>query len=871
MVEMPVFGVLGPVEVWADSRRFEVSAARQRGLLALLLADANEVLPVDRLVDDLWDGKPPPSARTSLQAYVYRLRRLLARAGGDPDLLRWAGTGYVLDAAGDSLDRDVFRRLVAEGGDLLARRDPAGCVRCWRSALGLWRGPAYADVPLRALEVEVRRLETERLTVLEKCLAVEVGMGRHAESIGELEALTAAHPLHEGLWATLMRALQGAGRQADALRAYTVARDRLVEELGIEPSPELQEAHRTILRGDRGGSAPISASARQPLAVPAQLPADVYGFAGRSEQLARLDALLASDEQPTAVVISAVSGTAGVGKTALAVHWAHRVRDQFPDGQLYVNLRGFDPTGQVMAPAEAVRGFLDALGVPAERIPPSLHAQTALYRSLLAGKRMLVVLDNARDAEQARPLLPGSPTALALVTSRRRLTGLVAAEGAHPLTLDLLTAGEARELLARRLGAGRIAAEPQAVKQIITVCEGLPLALTIAAARANQSGFPLAALAAELAEAGGRLDALTADDPVSEVRAVFSWSYTALTPGAARLFRLLGLQRGPEISAAAAASLAGLPRRQTRGLLAELTGASLVAERAPGRFAFHDLLRAYAADLAHTVDPDDQCRAGVGRLLDHYLHTGHAADRLLDPHRDPIGLPVPSPAPGVTPERLADLGQALAWLAAELPVLLAAVRQSVDGGFDTHTWQLAWALDTFLDRQGHWQGNAVTWQAALEAARRFGDPAAQALAHRRLARADTRLGRYQDAHTHHLHALDLSAQTGDRVGQAHAHQNLAFLWERQGQSDRALDHAQQALTPAGATPSSATTSRPSAIASRPSPCSGSSATAPPRPPPGTASATPSTISTTTPRPPAAIGMPWSCTEISATATTRPTS
>jgi len=556
------------------------------------------------------------------------------------------------------------------------------------------------------------------------------------------------------------------------------------------------------LRADLAGAVPVLAAAarRRSAAVsgsvvpPAQLPRDVAGFAGRGEQLARLDALLGSGatEAPAAVVISAVSGTAGVGKTALAVHWAHRVADRFPDGQLYVNLRGFDPGGQVLAPAVAVRGFLDALEVPAERIPPSVEAQAALYRSLLAGRRVLVVLDNARDAEQARPLLPGTGTALVLVTSRSQLSSLVAVDGAHPLTLDLLTEGEARELLARRLGPDWVAAEPAAVEQIVGCCARLPLALTIAAARAEQTGFPLAMLAAELAEVRGRLDVLDAGDAAGQVRAVFSWSYTALSSAAAGLFRLLGLHPGPDISAAAVASLAGLAPAETRRLLAELVRATLLTEHTPGRYGFHDLLRAYAVDLTHAVDPDHLRRAALGRMLDHYLHTAHTAARLLHPHREPIPLALTPPASGVTPEQLAEYGQAMAWLAAEHTVLLASVRLAAEAGFDIHCWQLAWTLTTFLDRRGHWHDRRTTWQTALTAAGRL-DPAAQAYAHRDLAAAHTRLGRYPDAHIHLQHALRLYTHIGDHTGRARTHGALGVLWVRQGRPEQALDHSRQAL------------------------------------------------------------------------------
>jgi tetratricopeptide (TPR) repeat protein len=519
----------------------------------------------------------------------------------------------------------------------------------------------------------------------------------------------------------------------------------------------------------------------------------VAHFAGRSGELATLTGLLRgrADAGGT-VVISAIGGTAGVGKTALAVYWAHQVADRFPDGQLYVNLRGFDPAGQVMDPAEAVRRFLDALGVPPERIPADLDAQAALYRSHLAGRRMLVVLDNARDTAQVRPLLPGAPTCLVLVTSRNQLTGLIAADGAHPVSLDLLSAAEAWELLARRLGGDRVATEPEAVTEIITRCAHLPLALTIVAARAAvRLHVRLHLLADELRNTQQRWETLTGDDPTTDVRTVFSWSYQALTPDAARLFRLLGLHPGPDIAAPAVASLAGLPATVVRPLLAELTRTSLIVEHTPGRYTFHDLLRAYATHLTHRTDPDGQRRTATHRILDHYLHSAYTTDRLLEPARDTITLTPPQP--GVTPEHPVNHRQALDWFTAERPVLLAAVDQAAATGFDTHAWQLTWTLWTFLYRRGHWHDQAAAGRTAVAAAGRLADPTAQAHAHRHLASAYTQLGCFDDAHTQLRHALDLYRQAGDQVGQAHTHNRLAHLQGRQGRPAQALDHARQAL------------------------------------------------------------------------------
>ncbi len=538
---------------------------------------------------------------------------------------------------------------------------------------------------------------------------------------------------------------------------------------------------------------------RHRLAIPAQLPPDVATFTGRTQHLADLNKLLPdhgpardTPDRATAVVISAIDGTAGVGKTALAVHWAHQIRDRFPDGQLYVNLRGFDPSSQVTEAATAVRGFMDALEVPPQRIPADSDAQVALYRSLLVDKRMLIVLDNARDSAQVRPLLPSAPGCLVVVTSRNQLTSLVAATGAHPLTLDLLTNREARDLLTHRLGTDRIAAEPDAVEEIITRCARLPLALTLVAAHATlRPHTSLQSLAEQLSSAQQRWQTLTGDDPATDVQAVFSWSYHSLRPAAAQLFRLLGLHPGPDIGVPAVASLTGIPPNDARSLLAELVRANLITEHSPGRYTLHDLLRAYATQLAHTTDTDQQRHAATHRILDHYLHTAHTADRQLIPPRDPG--PLAPPQPGVTPEHPADRAQAMAWFTAEHRVLLAAVDNAAATGFDTHTRQLAWTLWTFLDRRGHWHDLAEVGRSAAAAAERLADPTAQAHARRNLAIAHVRLGRVDDAHTQLSHALDLATRAGDLLGQAHSHYSLGYLWERQGHPAQALDHARQAL------------------------------------------------------------------------------
>ncbi|GAB3947061.1 hypothetical protein GCM10027614_41640 [Micromonospora vulcania] len=492
------------------------------------------------------------------------------------------------------------------------------------------------------------------------------------------------------------------------------------------------------------------------------------------------------------MVIAAVSGTPGVGKTTLAVHWAHRVADHFPDGQLYVNLRGFDAGGAVLDPADAIRGFLAALGVPVERIPAGLSAQAGLYRSLLAGRRVLVVIDNARDAEQVRPLLPGSAGCVAVVTSRNQLTSLVASEGAQPLALDLLPAAEARDLLARRLGSDRVAGEPTAVDQIIESCARLPLALAVATSRAaTRPGFPLAALADELRDAADALDAFDGGDPTTDVRAVFSWSYQALSPAAGRLFRLLGLHPGPDIAVPAAASLAGIAVRQARTLLTELARTHLLIEHAPGRYALHDLLRVYATELIQDLDSDGERQDAVRRLLDSYLHVAYAGARLLQPFRDLIEL---EPAlPGVAAVEPVDAEQAMAWFIAEHPVLLNTVTRAADDGLYGHAWRLAWTLADFFDRKGHWHDWAATHEIALTAADLLADRRAAASVRRGLGRARAQLGQYTEAHAQLWQAARLYGQLGDVPGQAHTARSIAWVCSRQGRHREALAHAQRAL------------------------------------------------------------------------------
>jgi DNA-binding SARP family transcriptional activator/tetratricopeptide (TPR) repeat protein len=817
--------LLGPVEFAAHGHAREVGPPQRRAVLAALAVDTALPVATDVLIARVWGTEPPDGARRALHAHIARLRRLCEQLGEVDGsrfrLVRRSG-GYVLETDRDRVDVLRFRHLADRARE--AGRSESARSNLLREALGLWHGEPLAGLNGQWAARVREAWRRQRVDAAVGWARLTLRAGDPVSVIGPLGDLLGEYPLVEPLSEALIRALHAAGRGAEALGCYAALRRRLAEELGSDPSPGLQEVHQAILRGtlSRPAAWPVPDStagetalapsrgptprtprtpsprpspvAVRPGEVPAQLPTAVRGFSGRGDELTYLDGLLAPDaDRRRAVVICAVSGTAGVGKTTLAVHWARTAQGAFPDGQLYVNLRGFAPGGPVMGPAEAVRGFLDAFGVPPSRIPVGLDAQAGLYRSLLTGRRVLVVLDNALDAEQVRPLLPGSPGCMALVTSRRLLTGLAAAEGAHLLALGLLSPGEALGLLTTRLGADRTGAEPSAVREIVDRCAGLPLALAVVAARgAAGPRLPLARLAQELRLADTRLDALDGGEPASQIRAVFSWSYHALRPEAARLFRLLGLHPGPDTGLSAAAALAGAPPAEVRPLLRELVQGHLVTETVTHRYSFHDLLRAYAAELVTANEAGAARHDAMLRMLDHYAHTAHRADVLLTPQPHPVPLGVPRP--GSRPQQLTDHQDAQEWFVTELPALLATVHRAADAGFDVHTWRLASALTTFLDRHGHWRALAAVQTAALDAARRHGDTVGQADAHRGLGLAHDRLTRHGEARTHYLLALQLFGALDHHPGQARTHQHLARMSAAQQLHQRALAHAHHSLT-----------------------------------------------------------------------------
>ena len=551
------------------------------------------------------------------------------------------------------------------------------------------------------------------------------------------------------------------------------------------------------------GSAPLPGAGAVPswvagspgVPVPAQLPLDAPGFSGRHDELRVLHDLLppaqaTGTDEPVPVAV--ISGTAGVGKTALAIRFGHQVAKRFPDGQLYINLRGLDPGTPPTEPGWALAFFLNAFGVPPHRMATSVEERAALFRSLVDGKRVLIVLDNASSAAQVRPLLPGSPGCLAIVTSRNQMAGLVAAEGATLITLEVLGDDEAHEMLARRLGRERVGAEPRAVDEIVAACARLPLALSIAAGRAaGRPKRPLAELAAELRDARGQLEVLEAGDAATDVRAVLSWSYDQLRPAAAQMFRLLGLHPGPDVSLPAAASLAGISRAEAGAALRELTRSHMAAERLPGRFTFHDLLRAYAVDQAERHDSAADRGAASRRMLDHYLHTAIAASQRFSPFRSPLRLPAPEP--GVQPGEMADKDQAIAWFEAEYAVLLALIGYAETQGFDAFAWQLPWALGPFFHRRGRLRTYVAIQQTALAAAQRLDDPLALAHAHHLLGHAQLQRNDYETAEPNFRRALDLFRELGDRANEAVVLNGLAGMLEKQERYDEALAVALDAL------------------------------------------------------------------------------
>jgi DNA-binding SARP family transcriptional activator len=637
------FSLLGPMRARRGPAELNAGPRQQRAVLALLLVRANQLVTVDDMIELLWEQDPPGSAVNIIHKYIGGIRRLLepglaARANG-----RWLtrhGDAYRLAADENTSDLIAFRRLVKDARSAHAEGRPADALDLLLEALGLWRGACGEDMCVHGRNRDYfATVDQEHAAAVTMAADTALASAQPLLIFPLLRQAALGEPLDESLQARLMLVLAATGQQAAALSHYEAVRKRLSDELGVDPGADMRAAHSKVLRqefpaaatGDLAECAVMPGSGgpsgRQaapggklsrglsPLVPPAQLPAELPTFAGREPELSQLSEMLSpGGELPGTVLVCAIVGMAGIGKTTLALHWAHRVANRFQDGQLHIDLRGFGPSDRPVAPADALRTLLCSLGVPAAGIPDGLDARAGMYRSILAGQRVLIVLDNARDVQQVRPLLPGSPGSLVIATSRNPLTGLAMTEGARLLTLDLPSPLTAREALERSLGLDRVAAEPEAVEDIIELCGRLPLALAAMSARAAaHPDFPLASIAADLRRTQGRLDAFTAADGAADARAVFSSSYRHLSPQASRLFRLLPLQPAADITPAASASLLGVPPEEANRLVVELTNAALLTEHGPGRYSLHDLIRAYATELSERADAKTERHTAPGR------------------------------------------------------------------------------------------------------------------------------------------------------------------------------------------------------------------------------------------------------------------
>jgi DNA-binding SARP family transcriptional activator/tetratricopeptide (TPR) repeat protein len=842
--DMIDYRILGPLEVSADGRAVEIGGLKQRALLAILLLRANQSVPRDVLVRELWGEQPPAGARHSLEVCVSRLRKTLDAAAAGPVLVTRPGA-YRLQVADGQLDVTRFERLVADGRRALGANAPEQAAASFRGALALWRGQPLADLSDEPFaHAEIARLEELRLGAIEDRNESELALGHHADIVSELQALVALHPLRERPHEQLMIALYRSGRQAEALGVYRAARRNLVEDLGLEPGRALQRLEHAILRHDasldlpdRGGAgqapAPaqgevlpslIGADRRKPLvagpvrvlfeaaargrapaaevlaardgappgasaaAATRTLPRDIASFTGREAELAQLTGTVTGAQAGGEVVgIHAIGGMAGIGKTTFAVHAAHRLAPGFPDGQIFLPLHAHTPGQRPVDPADALASLLLTAGLGAQQIPPGLEARAARWRDYVAGKKILLVLDDAAGHEHVRPLLPGIAGSLVLITSRRRLTAL---EDAAAISLDTLPPGEATALLTRLAGRPDLGSGDDLAGEITRLCGYLPLAIGMLARQlSHHPAWTAASLAADLAAARNRLELMHAEN--LSVAAAFDLSYHDLTGGQQRLFRRLGVHPGPSIDAYAAAALDGVSVEQTRRHLEGLYDQHLLTEPAHGRYRLHDLLREHARALAAAGDPAD-CDAAAGRLLDYYLHTALAASRHVAARALAIGRPPPGRPPAWAPQ-LSTPGQAAAWLDAERPNLHAVAGCAAARARPRHAVAIPAAMSGFLRAHGHWDQGTALHQAALTTARQAGDRPGQAGALVELGVLGWLAGNYPAAAASLARALALYRDLGDRLGQAYALNHLGIVQQLTGDYPAAAASLTRAL------------------------------------------------------------------------------
>lgn len=775
--------LLGTVEVIGPGGPAVLPGSRQRALVGLLALRPGVIVPRSSLVDALWGEEPPRTAVKTLYSHVTRVRQAM-EACGLPDVLSTREPGYALLVPRADVDAHRFAEHVRQAG---ASKTPAEVAGHLRTALELWRGDAFADTPLAGWgAAEVDRLHEARLTASEDLWEAELELGQHRRAAAELEPLVARHPYRERLVALLMLARYRSGRHAEALDAYHRLRTRLDDELGVDPGPDLQRRYAAILRHDPElDPAPPAAAVASLISRPAQLPAPVGHFTGRTQELDELDRVLDH------IRIIAVSGPAGMGKTALALHWAHRIKDRFADGQLFLELRGHEPGDTAMTATEALPHLLRSLGVPPDRVPAELTEQAGMYRSLLHDKRLLIVLDNCGSVDQVLPLVPGTDSSLLVLTSRGQLTALAARHAVHLVGLDSLEQTEAVDLLGRVLGTERVEREPSSAADLVELCGRMPLALRIAAALlAARPKQPIGELAAGLA-GENRLEALSIEGDSRSLRAVFASAYDAVSAPAARLFRLLGQHPGRTITGHLAAAAAAVSVNEAHDRLAELVAAHLINDLGDGRYRFHDLIRLYAAECAHRDEPPAVRIETVDRIMDWYLAIAGAASRILDRQRDQV-VPVLRYPPAELPV-FADHDGVLGFLEGERANLVPLVRYATEHGHSTAAWQLTYLLAGFFRFRGHWADRIEICRWAVTAAERDGDPLAESLMHSSLGVAYYAVHRFADALQPLRRSLALAHSIGDKRAQGNAHHNLGGSYAGLRRHDEAIDSFQQAL------------------------------------------------------------------------------
>ncbi|NWF28790.1 tetratricopeptide repeat protein [Streptomyces sp. PKU-EA00015] len=794
-----VFRMLGPLLVQADGQPLRIKGRRQSTVLAMLLLSADRIVSVDTLVDAVWPQSPPATARNQIAICVATLRKTFKEAGGS-DILLTSPPGYVLARGTHRIDVVEFLHGAERGRDAARHGRAEEACALLEEALSKWRGAALDELSGERIEAEAARLEHLRLDLIEERAGLMLELGRHRLLTGELGELVARHPLREQSREHLMLALYRSGQRAEALEVFRQGRSLMNEELGIEPGPALQHLHELILHDSPELTRPVAAAPAAPVAVPttpAQLPADVMRFTGRQEELARLDRLLKEPYQPHAPALATIVGVGGVGKTALAVHWASQAADRFPDGQLFADLRGYDEENPPVSPAVVLDRFLRALGTPGPQIPAEPDERAALFRSLLSTRKALVVLDNVRSFAQLRPLLPGGGRSVVLATGREALDDVTGDYTALRIRLRVLPPAEATTLLTRIAGADRFGSDPVALEQLSALCDCLPLALRIAGARlATKPGLTVRGLVERLSDQRRRLDELSPSQ--GGVRAGFRLTYRDLSPEAARMYRRLGLLRTADFAAWVGAAALGTDLWHAEQLLDQLVDAQLLetVEPVPGRAAryrFQDLLQLFARERAEADETQAECDAALDRIFAAWLWLAQEAHRRLDGRQFPVGHP-PEPAPrflrGTADELLAA---PLEWFDSERATVTDMVVHAAETGRERYAWALTESAVPHFETRNYLEDWQRCAEAALSSARRTGDRTGEATMLRVLGSLAIYQRRYEQAEGWNLAALRLLAESGDVPGAALAQRNLAMCARFQGDWDRALEYCRAAL------------------------------------------------------------------------------